>query len=355
MTKMLGVLVKGREDTGDSWDKIASTCAKYGINWLVQEGCGTYFARYQSAYVPMWSATNEIAEGIAAAHARGMKFSLMMLFGFRPTWQAPDPTYDVTQNDGNLYGWLCFTKQASKALVKNIVEEIATKFPDLDDFMFDYIRYEWWGQCYCEECHQRFMQDTGLTDVVWRDDVIDTGRYFNQYLSWRKTVVTEMVQNVRAWMKAINPNLTFSAAVLTAFSNTAYWVNWVGQDTPTYIDNGYLDMACNMAYTPDIADLTDYITSSLNLYTRGKCPLRPYIGGIENQDSDMTPQQMADVVKKTLELAPDGCVIYRYTNATDFEPYLKAAFSTPPPSLPLLPIAILAGIGTILYFGAKKL
>lgn len=316
-----GVFVKWLE-AGTTWETLAASYQPYRVNWLVGEAFSTYSSRSNLTSINVTNqAYDYIGEGIKAAHAHGMKFTAMMLVGWRgPEIGAPDPAIDVVDQTGTLQLWTCPVK--AKTLILSEVAEVATKYPALDGFMFDYIRYSTdydRTMCYCEQCHQKFVADTGLTDVVWRTDVIPGGRYYNRFLEWRVKPITELVRDVGATMLAVNPKLEFSIAALSLWyiNGTGYGHpirQWFGQDVATMVSEGYIDVVCPMQYTADLTLLAGVIdTNSKYLVggSEGNVPLVPIIGGMEGSGSDLTPAQLASDVALCRQKRTDGFLIYR--------------------------------------------
>jgi hypothetical protein len=350
-SEIRGVFVKWL-DAGTTWETLAASYEPYGVNWLVGEAFGTYFSRSNLASIGVYNQVYDyIGEGIKAAHAHGMKFTAMMLVGFRgPELGAPDPAIDVVDQNGNLQLWTCPVK--AKGLILSLVTEVAAKYPELDGFMFDYIRYSNdydTTMCYCESCHQRFVADTGLTDVVWRTDVIPGGRYYAQWLEWRVKPITELVRDVRAAMLAINPRLKFSIASLALWyvDGVGYGYpirQWFGQDVATMVSEGYIDVVCPMQYTADLSLMAGIIdTNSRYLVggAEGKVPLVPVIGGLEGKAGDLTPAQVASVVALLREKGADGFLIYRqvpdfaskYLSPIPNNPTFTTSYFQPQPTL----------------------
>lgn len=317
-SEIRGVFVKWL-DAGTTWETLASSYEPYGVNWLVGEACGTYFSRSNIDSLNIHNqAYDYIGEGIKAAHAHGMKFTAMMLIGFRgPELGTPDPAIDAVDQNGQLQLWACPVK--AKSLILSIVTEVATKYPDLDGFMFDYIRYSTDYDrycCFCEQCHQRFVADTGLTDTNWRTDVIAGGKYYSQWQEWRVKPITELVRDVHNAMTAINPKLEFSIAAFTLNSNSGggYWRRWIGQDVATMVSEGYIDMVCPMCPATDSTVFTDEMQVSRTYVVggaEGKASFVPLIGYLEGDGSDMTPTQLNAIVATSRQIGTDGFIIYR--------------------------------------------
>lgn len=315
-SEIRGVVVKWLDGT-DTWETLADEYEPYGINWLVGESVTTYSCRSNLTAVNQTGLSYDyIGKGIEAAHSHGMNFTCLMLFGFRGGETELDPDICIVNQYGNLYRWTCPIK--GHDLILSIVAEIATKYPNLDGFMFDYIRYATdydYAMCYCEQCHQRFVDDTGLTDTNWPTD----GKYFMNFLEWRNKPITELVRDVRATMLAINPNIEFSLAALSNWfeGGVGYGFpirKWFGQDAATMVADGYIDVVCPMQYTADLtllAGTTDTNAKFMNGWYEGKVSYVPLIGGMEDVGGDMTPENLTKCINLTRALGADGYLIYR--------------------------------------------
>jgi uncharacterized lipoprotein YddW (UPF0748 family) len=328
-SEIRGVYVHSLSMINPDWNLIAQTSANYGINLVVIEATGNNWAHYKSSVIPYES--EELAPAIAACHARGIKLWASMNV-MLSAYQADGQQRRVVLDDGSTANWLCPTKQASRDLVKAIVEEMATNY-DIDGFMFDYARYDTDRMCYCEECHQKFIADTGLTDVAWRDDVVPGGRYNKEFMEWRIKPITELVRDIRSWMLAIKPNLEFSAAAWTIFQDApTYWRYWIGQDTTDWIAKDYLDVVAPMAYTDSLTATEGYMLNDLKYMiggSEGKIPLVAFVDTCV--DAVSTPENFKQRVDKIRELGCDGWIIWRYggpgdgegSNAPDIRDYLS--------------------------------
>lgn len=349
-SEIRGIFVKECTD----WTPIIDTCSQYGINWVVSEAFGTYFARYPSNYVDRWNPSYDvIAEGIKQAHSHSMKFNAMMLVCLRPNWLPANLDVDCEDANGNHVYWLCPNKPEARNLVKNLVTEVATKYPDLDGFVYDYIRYpdEGTSVCYCDFCKQAFVADTGLSEVNWPLDVLSGGKYYDEFLMWRSTPITNLVRDIRIWMKAINPDLTFSAAVLPDFSNVGnYQYRFRGQNVTGWIDEEIIDVICPMVAG---SQLTDYLLSSQAFMIggkEGKIAMVPYVAYLESSSS-LTIEQFKSEIDAVRNLGADGFIIYRWVSG--FEPFLASLSYPETFSTSNLKVSVLNNVTTISWNSSK--
>lgn len=300
------------------WELITQTAKDQGANVLVGEALANTFARYPSSYIPGFD-VDVLAPGIAAAHARGLEFHVAMCVLGEG---CPEAYLEcrVIGSDGNPRPWMCPTKTATRNLLKNLVEELLTLHPNMDGFMFDYHRYNLVDECYCEDCHAKFVQDTGLPDVNWSADVVEGGRYHKDFMEWRLKPITELVRDIRSWMLAIKPDLEFSAAVWSWIPDyPTYWRYWIGQDWVDWIAKGYLDWVSPMMYTTNL----DWMRNAIKDYQQiaiagpeGKIPLVPFITNCF--PSVVPPDQFKLQIDLLREEKCDGWIIWRYGGPGDY-------------------------------------
>jgi hypothetical protein len=308
------------------WDVIADTCLNYGINTIVIE---TYTSHF-------WSGGKivdfpELRTAITAFHNKGLRVHVLLCVAL-----TPDTGMKAKNDAGETVDWLCFTKNASKTMLKAVAESLARDY-DIDGLMFDYIRWDTENGfiCFCNECKAKFMADTGLTDVKWPTDCLPGGRYYWNFTQWRCIPVTEAVRDMRNAMLAIKPNMLFSAAVWTAFQDCGnYWVEEIGQHTADWVDKGYLDFVSPMIYTTTLTG-----TDSVEQCTRNSRDF--YVGGPEGKiplvvfttiDIDGNPRNIDNFVQAIRLMrnnGADGWIIWRYGGPGlpeyfDIRPYLGA-------------------------------
>lgn len=314
------------------WDLIAQTAKDYGINMLVIEAAPSLmrYVYWQSAYRPSWGYV--LADAIAAAHARGMELHISAGVLLSPL----DDEYKVVGPDGLLKDWGCPTKQASRTLLRNLMEEVASNY-DIDGFIFDYIRYDTHDMCYCDECKAKFIADTGLTDVQWTSDVVEGGRYHNEFMEWRIQPINELVRDMRSWLLAVKPDLKIGAFGWRSPPGwPTYWRYWIGQDWTYWVKEGWLDWVFPMIYvnSGDIIGLTGQFEDILKYQVggpEGKIPVAPILTNVEKPEfrTPKTPEDFKLEVDKLRELGADGWGVWRYggpgdnSGAPDIRDYLN--------------------------------
>ena len=330
-SEVRGVFTK---DTND-FELLAQTCTSYNVSWVVYEAFGTYFARYPSSVIA-GTTRDYIREGIDACHKYGIKFYAMMLCCFGGSW-ANLGDMKVVMSNGQTGDWVCPNRASSKQRTRLMVEEVASRYPDLDGFMYDYIRYDTADMCFCDQCRDRFKTDTGKTDTVWPTDVIPGGRYRTDFLYWRHVVVTDYAKSIHNWMSTINPNLEFGIASFTLFQDSgSYWRYWIAQDTAEMIKEGCVDSISPMMYTANLGTpdgITDYIKSNRHYLEggpdniAGSTQFLPFIA--DGSLNTITVPQFQGIISKVRELGANGWIVYMYggpgsPNTVDIRTYLSS-------------------------------
>ncbi len=292
------------------WDEIAETCLNYGINTIV----------IQITPTEIWDSSTEsvkdyppLREAINTFHNYGFNVHTLVNVAYNNI-----PGMTVTLPDGSSETWLCLTKNKTRQAWKAMLESLVGDY-EIDGLMFDYIRWKHTRMCFCDECKEKFIADTGLTDVNWPDDCLEGGRYYWDFIQWRLNPITEFVGDAVGWMKAIKPDIIISACVFTAFSNCGnYWVTSIGQHTADWVDKGYLDFVTPMMYTTSAGVAVSYMLDSMNFYTggaEGKIPMVPFITNVDMSKDEYTPmpvETFVDIVRQLKENGADGWIIWRY-------------------------------------------
>ncbi len=138
----------------------------------------------------------------------------------------------------------------------DVVKDLLTHYA-VDGIQLDYVRYPSAGTGFDYATRAGFMRTTGV-DPAWMADrpeyiklrygpegVTDLAR---RWAEWQTASVTETVREVRAAVDSIRPGARLSAATISDLDaargrNRQDWIGWLNQ--------GLIDFACPMIYTPD--------------------------------------------------------------------------------------------------------
>lgn len=131
---------------------------------------------------------------------------------------------------------------------------------DLDGIHFDYIRFPSPDYDYSRGALERFEAWVApripadrlreLQGRVSRDPLAFATELPDEWDDFRRTQITSLVREIYTAVKARRPELVVSAAVV-ADAETAYGYRF--QDWESWLEEGILDIAVPMAYTPDNA------------------------------------------------------------------------------------------------------
>ncbi|MEE8359588.1 MAG: family 10 glycosylhydrolase [Candidatus Omnitrophota bacterium] len=202
--------------------------------------------------------------------------------------------------------------------VLSVVDEVATRYPDLSGIHLDYIRYpnavpyipdsrfnsHGLSYGYGEKNVAAFKKAKG------RDPLKIDGDRFNALLwdNWKRDRVTSLVKDISARVKKKNPKLLLSCAVIPS-PERAYSVAF--QDWPMWLELGIVDHVVTMNYTIDNRLAVEWAKSALAHKARGKVYIG--IGVFLMKDRK---EIFSEQYKVTTDLNPDGIVFFSYDDIT---------------------------------------
>src|SRR5262249_11549574 len=141
---------------------------------------------------------------------------------------------------------------------------------------FDYVRYPNPQFDYSRASINRFREDIeqslsrrerdALASVFRKDPLIYVTKYSERYAQFQRRQVTELVERIYKGIKAAKPNIIISAAV---FANDEDAARTRYQDWKAWLKQGWLDVICPMAYTPDTESFRKQIANAVN-HSAGK-------------------------------------------------------------------------------------
>lgn len=335
-SEIRGMFVHYSSMNNPNWDLITQTCKEYGINTLVVNVLGISAACYYSDYL-LNRHGDQLTPALAAAHSRGLELHVLM--SVLCCLKEDQMEISSTAATGDSRPNACPTKQATRMLLKNIAEELLTKFPDLDGFMFDYMRYaeEAADVCYCDECKAKLEKWLGKTITNWPGDFAPGGSRYLEFLEWRTIPLSELVRDMRDWMRSIKPELKFSLAAWTYFQDCPiYWRKHLGQDTGYWIKEGYLDFVAPMMYTASLADIQTELETNFKYMTAGPDGIIPLVSFLDCARKN-TPETLKTEIDLIREMGADGWILWRYggpgdgqgSNAPDVRDYLSILHMPP--------------------------
>jgi len=147
---------------------------------------------------------------------------------------------------GEPIDWYCPSQEINCEAIEKPMVEIASRY-DVAGVQFDFIRYPSDRGCFCAKCRARFEQETGKPVANWPADVI-TGDRHQEWVEYRCSRISAIVQRVSAAIRRAAPGVKISAAVFAGWPECR---ESVGQDWVRWCKEGWLDFVCPMNYTPD--------------------------------------------------------------------------------------------------------
>jgi uncharacterized lipoprotein YddW (UPF0748 family) len=183
--------------------------------------------------------------------------------------------------------------------------ELARKYA-IDGIHFDYIRYPDGEHCFCAGCKERFQQVVGAPIQNWPKDARANGALRQQWLDWRRSNITAVVQAVSQQARAVRPGIKISAAVFPQWNTDR---DAVGQDWKLWCEKGYLDFVCPMDYTPSDRRFENMVKQQVQW--AGPTPCYPGIG-VSASSSSFGVDRTIDQIAITRNHQTRGFVIFNY-------------------------------------------
>ncbi len=197
--------------------------------------------------------------------------------------------------------YLSPANQEVKAYIRSLVQEIVLKY-DVDGIHLDYIRYG----------HLDFSYDPASRWGFYRAYTVDPIRFFegdprlrpywSAWYQWRLQQISELVAAIKADISTISPWVKLSAAVKPDPDEARLGF---GQDWPTWLTNGWLDMAVIMNYSPDTEAVLRLAQKAYKCKGRGSI----YIGLGAWRDS---PQGIVDKALRLRRSGMPDIVLFSY-------------------------------------------
>lgn len=245
---------------GRSWDYSVRLIKKCGFTDLIVNLARGPVAAYKSdvlAPARMFEGRDYLEECMAACRRHGVKIHVWTCC-WRTGWGMTDADIAKFVSEGRVQKieagetgdgkvWLCPSHPENRRMLVDSMVELAGK--GVDGVHFDFIRYPDVRYCFCDGCRARFENKIGMKVSDWpqavrKDPVLD-----RKWREFRRDVMTAPVAEVSKRIRREFPGVETSAAVYT--TPLADW-DWVGQDWPSWCENGYLDFVCPMTYSGNI-------------------------------------------------------------------------------------------------------
>jgi uncharacterized lipoprotein YddW (UPF0748 family) len=213
---------------------------------------------------------------------------------------------------------------------REVCKEVAEGY-DVDGIHLDFIRYPGsrWG--FNKEPVESFMQRWGVDPrllSVWVQNPMPERfikrelplhmrwqyYYYSLWAEQKSRYVTELVRDVHQTVKSAKPQVILSAAVFPD-PQVAYYLK--GQDWPTWMDQGYLDLIVPMAYHGDQHRVMAQMAEARRR-AQGRAVFAGLGAWIKN------PEQIRQEVTGLKEIGVDGFSYFSYQGMRDQdEKYIK--------------------------------
>ncbi len=307
--------------------QIMANCAAAGFTDVIFQVRGQGDAYYQSNYEPRAEALSgswdPLQVAVDAAHANGLKIHAWM--NSMPLWNGTtppstttaiehpfyhDPSYRVMDLNGNyqpLQSGYVIANPINpdwQTHMNNVAGDIVANY-NVDGLHLDYIRYvgsiDHASLPHDPQSHAMFLAATGLDAANPANEAA-----YQQYIRGR---ITDLVGDIRTTIKAINPDVTYSAAV---WRDPDVGSTYYLQDYRTWLENDLLDNAHPMIY---LHESNNYLlepninnTMSINTNTQVMPGLGPYLHEVYGDSTDLITQQLQTIY----DAGANGSVMYDY-------------------------------------------
>ncbi|MGH9837047.1 MAG: glycoside hydrolase family 10 protein [Blastocatellia bacterium] len=152
----------------------------------------------------------------------------------------------------------------------NIWMDVATKY-EVDGLHFDYVCYPNPQFDYSRASIDRFRHEIeknleesereSLAGEFQSDPLVYATKFSERYAKFQRDQVTDLVERIYKGVKKVKPHVMISAAV---FANDEDAVRSRFQDWKQWLQKGWLDVVCPMAYTPDTETFRKQMLNAMN-------------------------------------------------------------------------------------------
>lgn len=158
----------------------------------------------------------------------------------------------------------------------NILKEVTAKYPKLDGFILDRVRYDGISADFSTLSKTLFEKYIGKTVENFPDDIFkwkkgadgkysrENGKYFMKWIEWRTKNIYDFMKLARDEVKSVNPNISFGT--YTGAWYPSYYEVGVNFASNTYDPSKDFDWATSDYKKYGYADLLDLYTTG-NYYT----------------------------------------------------------------------------------------
>lgn len=300
-------------------------------------------AYYPSEYVPSKIESDRwLREFLAEAHRRQIKVSawinVFYSWGFAPRtddqdhpinrhphWYVEDQfgrsilTYNITElKKLGIEGYYLSPSNVQvRSYLTRIIEEIITHY-DFDGIHLDYVRYPGRQFIYDVSVRSKFMRlyyvdpmellatsEVQIRYSLWGYD--DLRRHWQEYIH---TDLTQFIKDLNENLKRLRPGIELSVAVKPNFlvAQSDYYQDWVD-----WLNSGYVDFVCLMAYTRNIESYLERTRQAIKEPHRVTLGLALYL---------LSPNEIRRQVELISSTPYAGVVFFSYKQIKENKQYL---------------------------------
>jgi len=312
-----------------SWEPTCQALSQAGMTAILPHVQRPWCAHYPSRLIPasdtLTRCGDQMAECCEAAKHHGLEVHawviLWNLEGAPDTLVAPYRKAGRLQvsSAGTPISWLCPSHPANQAFELSLINELATRYPQLDGIHLDYTRFKSQDYCYCNGCRTRFIQATGTPIKHWPADV-RTGPKQAAYRQWRRDLLTRFVADVRHELKERHPKMKLSASVYPLYPGVR---DSIAQDWGEWLRQGLMDFVCPMSYTADTEKFIDWYRKQAS-YPGVKNKVYPGIG-VTSMECRLTAVETIGQIQVLRQEGATGFTLFEAnpTLKNDILPYLQ--------------------------------
>jgi uncharacterized lipoprotein YddW (UPF0748 family) len=332
-------------DSLTSPEKIANvvdTAKRFGFNTLFVQVRGRGDALYNSTLEPRSTelakeplSFDPLATVIADAHEQGIQVHAWLNTFY--VWSSPtlpvSPIHVVnshrdwlvrdasgntplTPSDATEGAFLSPANEQARQFIHDVFMEVVRNY-DIDGIHFDYVRYPSEYYDYSPAALTGFsgyinqlFPDAPIKPNTTVDPLAYVHAYPDQWASWRRDQVTELVRSISVDTKAIKPWVVVSAAV---FANAQDAYDSRGQDWKDWLKEGIIDVVIPMAYNNSSALVGSQLKDAEDTAHQYG---RYCYAGIGSWH--ITPDSTIEKIKIARELGVKGVVLFSYGGVTNY-------------------------------------
>lgn len=314
---------------GWSWEQSASQLRRCGFNALFANMATGGSSWYPSRYLETKSRPGSAVEDCLADCLRACRSNGIQLHVWKLCFSLSGEPESVRQRmrdagrlqrsaEGAELPWLCPSHPANLQNELAVAREIVTRYP-VNGYHLDFIRFPGSNACYCDHCRKSFERYLGHTVSGWPGQVDSDPALREKWQEFRRQTITAYVEQLRRTVKAIRPDITFSAAV---FSNWSSARETVGQDWVEWCRKGYLDAVLPMDYVDSAAALRTAVERDLRQLRGTPVSLYP---GLGLSSCNLNAIGLFRQIAETRRLGCPGFCVFEFNEAEALGPLVTLA------------------------------